>query len=86
MMIGLVVFIRSVLWESARRDGVHMAISVRSITSTKSFRSGLCTAWPTINRPRVRQLGCSRPRRGGGRQGGNPPGVEHGALTFIDGI
>jgi len=58
-----------VYWESARCDGANKVSMTWNIMSTKTSRSGLCTAWPTRNRASIRQLRYPRPKRGSMGQG-----------------
>ena len=62
-----------VYWESAmggreRRDRANKMTMTWNIMSAMTSYPGPCTAWPTRNWPSIRQLGCSRPKRGSIRQ------------------
>jgi hypothetical protein len=80
-MMGLVVFIGRGLWESARRDGAENVVAIWSVMSTKTFRSGLCTAWPTRVVPGY--VSSVDPGPSGGVE---DKGETRFTLTFIDGI
>lgn len=64
MMISLASFIRRAMGNLAPWRGKQNGDGLGQIMWTKTSRSGLCIVWPTANRPMIRQLGRSRPRRG----------------------